>query len=62
MPFSSNSSNFNSSNFTPDFLKAAWHANPGAARNFAGSNLWIFINVFLKFSKTSAKSNTSVLR
>ena len=58
MPFSSNSSNFNSSNFTPDFLKAAWHANPGAA----GSNLWIFIHVFLKFSKTSAKSNTSVLR
>ena len=28
----------NSSNFTSVFFKAACHANPGAERNFAGSN------------------------
>ena len=28
----------NSSNFTLVFLKTTCHANPGAERNFAGSN------------------------
>ena len=28
----------NSSNFTSVFLKAVCHANPGAQRNFSGSN------------------------
>ena len=27
----------NKSNFTFVFFKAAWHANPGAERNFKGS-------------------------
>ena len=52
----------NSSNFTVFFLKAACHANPAAKRNFAGSNSYIFRLIFLKFSKTSAKSNISLLR
>ena len=52
----------NSSNFTNAFSKVAFHTNLGAQRRFAGSKWAIFDNVFLKFSKTSAKSNVSLLR
>ena len=52
----------NSSNFTNVFFKAAFHTNLGAQRSFAGSKWTIFDNVFVKFSKTSAKSNVSFLR
>ena len=40
--------------------KAAFHANPGAERNFAESSSYILIHIFLKFSNTSAKNNVSL--
>ena len=46
-------------NFTWVFFKAA---KPGGEINFAGSNLQIPKRIFLKFSKTSPKSNISLLR
>ena len=52
----------NSSNFTSVFFKAAYHANLGAKRNFVGSSSFILICIFQKFSKTSPKSNVSLLR
>ena len=51
----------NDSNFTSVFLKADCHANPWAERNFAGSNWYVFKQIFLMFSKTPAKSNVSLL-
>ena len=45
------------SNFILVFFKAAYHANPGAETNFAGSSSYILIHIFLKFSKTSANNN-----
>ena len=47
------------SSFTLVFLKAASHANPGAERNFAGSNSHILRDIFRKFSNTSDNSNLS---
>ena len=41
------------SNFTAVFFKAAGHVNPGAENKFK--------HIFLKFSKTSVKSNLSLL-
>ena len=38
------------SNFILVFLKAAYHANPGAKRNFSGSSSHILRHIFLKFS------------
>ena len=52
-----NNSNFNSVSF-----KAAFHANPGADRNFARSKWLIFKHSFPKFSETSVKSNVSLLK
>ena len=52
----------NSSNFTLVFLKTTCHANPGAERNFAGSNSKISKHIFLKFSKTSLDNNALPLR
>ena len=48
------------SNFTLALLKAAWHANPGAERNFAGSSSYTLRGIFLKFSNTPANSNVSL--
>ena len=65
MPFSTTDSislSVNNSYFTSVLFKAACHANLGAERNIAGSNWWIFKQIFLKFSKTSAKSNVSISR
>ena len=45
------------SNFILVFFNAAYHANPGAETNFAGSSSHILIHIFLKFSKTSANNN-----
>ena len=45
------------SNPTFVFFKAAYHANPGGERNFAGSTSYISRHVFLKFSNTSANNN-----
>ena len=59
---SSISISVNSSNFAYAFFKAAFHTNLGGQRSFSGSKWAIFDNVFLKFSKTSAKSNVSLLR
>ena len=56
------SMSFNESNSTPIFFKAACQANPGAEISFAGSRSYISRHMFLKFSKTSVKSNTSLLR
>ena len=50
------------SDSTAVFLKAVGNVNPEAERNFAGSNSCIFIHIFLKFLKTLAESNTSLLR
>ena len=48
------------SNFTLVFFKAAYHANPGAEKNFAGSSSYIPIHIFLKFSNTSVNNNVSL--
>ena len=48
------------SNFTLVFFKAAFHANPGAERNFAGSISYFLRHIFQKFSKTSANNNVSL--
>ena len=50
------------SSITLVFLKATCHVNPGAKRNFAGSNSYISKHIFLKFSKTTATNNVSLLR
>ena len=39
-------------NFTLVFFKAAYHANPGAERNFAESFSYILRYIFRKFSYT----------
>ena len=39
------------------FSKSACLANPGAARNFAGSVSYISRHIFRKFSDTSANNN-----
>ena len=60
IPFSIISSisiSVHNSSFTFVFFKATWHANPGAYKNFAVSKWKTFKHIFLKFSKTSAKSN-----
>ena len=45
------------SNFTLVFSKAAYHANPGAEENFAGSSSYILRHISLKFSYTSANNS-----
>ena len=65
MPFSTINSisiSVNNSDFSSEFLEAAYRANPGAEINFTGSKQSIFKQIFLKFSKPSAKSNVSNLR
>ena len=52
----------NNLNFTSVFFKTASHANPGSEINLTGYKLEMFKQIFLKFSKTSTKSNTSLLR
>ena len=41
-------------------FEAAFHANPGAEKIFAGSSSYILIHMFLKFSKTSSNNNVSL--
>ena len=50
------------SNFTSVFFKTACQANLGTEGNLAGSDRYSSKQVFLKFSKTSASSNVSLLR
>ena len=52
----------NYSNTTLVFFKVACQANPGAEKIFTGSSSKITLQIFLKFSKTSANSNVSLLR
>ena len=42
------------------FFIAAYHSDPGAERNFAGSSSYILIKIFLKFLNTSANNNVSL--
>ena len=48
------------SNFTLVFFKAAFHVNPGAERNFAGSSLYTLRQIFLKVSNAATKKDVSL--
>ena len=52
-------SSVNNSNFTFVIFKHACHANPRADTKCAGSSLYIFGQVSLKFSKMSASNRVS---
>ena len=48
------------SSFILVYFKAAFHTNPGAEKNFAGSSSYISMHILLKFSNTSANNNFSL--